>query len=157
MAFTPTCSTNISNPNIEPIISKDISKRLFSRIYEPCISSLSRTMLKKNWRSSIICNSIFAMWNMLKRQKKAIICFNVRCARCTGSPAAGAAARRVRRRRRRAARRGGGRRRRGSRRKRRSGGGGGGSGRARRRHLLLGPPSSPVGSWEGGSGGSRAV
>lgn len=73
----------------------------------------------------------------------------VRCARCTGSLAAGAAARRGRRRRR-EGRRGVGRRRRRSRgpRQRRSNRGGGGL----RRHLLPGPPSPPVGraavGWE---------
>ena len=39
--------------------------------------NLKKTMLKKNWRSSIICYSIFAMWNMLKRQKEAIIRLNL--------------------------------------------------------------------------------
>jgi len=61
MAFTPMCTTDISNPNIKTIISKDISKRLFIGVYEPRVSTLKKTMLKKNWRSSIICYSIFSM------------------------------------------------------------------------------------------------
>jgi hypothetical protein len=46
MAFAPTCTTDISNPNIKTIISKDISKRLFVGVYEPRVSTLSRIWIE---------------------------------------------------------------------------------------------------------------
>lgn len=54
MTFTPTRSTDIPNPNIKTVISKDIPKWLLSRVYEPCVSSLPKVWIShNNWKQRL--------------------------------------------------------------------------------------------------------